>query len=115
MPCSIYQRESTNAQKASDISTKTTFYVVDGFVCKKRCRSRHLFSSYRICAAFRSLSRSKNWPTTSLSHLLICLFLMMASSSSHLKTLSLMRRSVTSEAVKLVCIEVSHATQNGFA
>lgn len=26
-----------------------------------------------------------------------------------------MRRSVTSEAVKLVCIEVSHATQNGFA
>lgn len=60
MPCSIYQRESTNAQKASDISTKTTFYVVDGFVCKKRCRDRHLFSSYRFCAAFRSLSRSNN-------------------------------------------------------
>ena len=35
MPCSIYQRESTNAQKASDISMKTTFYVVDSFVCKK--------------------------------------------------------------------------------
>ena len=61
MPCSIYRRESTNAQKASDISTKTTFYVVDGFVCKMASTIQGSTDTtiYVLCLYFTSVGVSK--------------------------------------------------------